>query len=87
MLKNKLKLSTLSTAALKDKEMGSIFGGDSICSCSCAYAGQGGSSQADNMTANLSLGPGYHSTSGCNQYVAFEIGGTISYFEVYGKES
>lgn len=88
MTTRKLKLSTLSKAVLKDKEMDSIFGGDSICTCSCAYAGQpGGSSSNNNMVANLNLGPGGHSVNGCNQYFAFETSGTIYYTELYARES
>ena len=72
MLKRKLKLSALSEALLKDKEMSTIFGGgDSrYCTCSCAYEGlPGGASAEDNRAANYNLGNyGGYSTTGCNQY-------------------
>ena len=72
MLKRKLKLSALSGALLKDKEMSTIFGGgDSrYCTCSCAYEGlPGGASAEDNRAANYNLGNyGGYSTTGCNQY-------------------
>ena len=72
MLKRKLKLSALSEALLKDKEMSTIFGGgDSCyCTCSCAYEGlPGGASAEDNRAANYNLGNyGGYSTTGCNQY-------------------
>lgn len=72
MLKRKLKLSALSEALLKDKEMSTIFGGgDSrYCTCSYAYEGlPGGASAEDNRAANYNLGNyGGYSTTGCNQY-------------------
>ena len=69
MLTKKLKLSALSEMMLKDKEMGSILGGDRYCTCACAYANQGGSPSYDNSAANYDLGvEGGYSTSGCNAY-------------------
>lgn len=72
MLTKKLKLSALSEMMLKDKEMGSILGGedqDRYCTCACAYANQGGSPSYDNSAANYDLGPeGGYSTFGCNTY-------------------
>ena len=64
MLTKKLKLSTLSEALLKDKEMGSLYGGDRTCDCSCYYQGQpGGSSSSSNIGDY-----GGDSVQGCNQY-------------------
>ena len=73
MLKKKLKLSTLSDSMLKDNEMVAIFGGDErICSCSCAFEDNGGSTNKDNSAANYKLGDnGGYSTTGCNNYVTY----------------
>lgn len=88
MLKE-LKLSKLSEAVLKDKEMSSILGGESICSCSCYYQGQpGGSSSFNNMVANLdTFGPGGHSANGCNNYLAYTLEGALYYTTISGKAS
>ena len=55
---------------LKDKEMGSILGGEGrFCTCSCAYANSKGSSSENNSAANYDLGPeGGYSTTGCDAY-------------------
>jgi natural product precursor len=81
MLTKKLKLSALSEMMLKDKEMGSILGGEGRwCTCSCAYANQGGSSSNDNSAANYDLGPhGGYSTSGCNVYETTGPGQTYAF--------
>lgn len=70
MLTKKLKLSTLSEALLKDKEMGSLYGGGRDCNCSCYYQGQpGGASSEQNKNANYNIGDyGGDSVQGCNQY-------------------
>lgn len=65
----RFKLNDLSTEALQQKEMNAIMGGTRICSCSCYWASQGGSSSDDNKSANYNLGDsGGYSTDGCNQY-------------------
>lgn len=88
MLK-KLKLSKLSEAMLKDKEMSSLLGGESLCTCSCYYEGEpGGSSNFSNMVANLdTLGPDGHSAQGCNNYFAFTYEGTLYYTTLAGTAS
>ncbi len=82
MLKKKLKLSALSEAMLKDKEMSSLFGGGEprYCTCSCAFEGKpGGASSEENKAANYSLGSyGGYSTTGCNQYYMSSTSGTYA---------
>lgn len=75
MLTKKLKLSTLSEAVLKDKEMNAIIGGIRKCGCSCRYQGQsGGSALNNNSTANYYLGDGGgYSPEGCNYYATVEF--------------
>ena len=86
MLKE-LKLSKLSDAMLKDKEMGSILGGEST--FSYCYEGQpGGSSNFNNMGANQdTLGQGGHSVQGCNNYFVFTYEGTLYYTTLAGRAS
>lgn len=62
----RFKLSALSAAGLRQKEMGAIIGGNT-CGCACAYEGQGGSSTSSNMSANYSYG--MTSSYGCNQTI------------------
>ena len=79
MLSKKLKLSALSEMMLKDKEMCSIMGGR-FCTCSCAYANQGGSSSENNSAANYGLGAhGGYSTSGCGVYETTAPGQTYAF--------
>lgn len=71
----KIKLSDLSDAGLKDKELNALRGGVSgeYCGCSCYWADKGGSSIADNSDANWDQGS--ISMQGCSQYATagFEI--------------
>jgi len=60
----RFKLNALSVDGLRKKEMNAIVGGNT-CGCSCAYAGNGGSSASDNKNANYALDT--TSTYGCNQ--------------------
>jgi natural product precursor len=64
---SKLKLNILSNANLLEKEMNGLRGGN-VCTCSCQYANNGGSSDSSNMHANYNIGGGGYSTGGCNQY-------------------
>lgn len=65
----KIKLSDLSDAGLKDKELNALRGGvdGAFCGCSCYWADKGGSSSADNSDANWDQGS--ISKQGCSQYV------------------
>lgn len=65
----RFKLNALSAERLRQKEMCTLVGGVTICSCSCYYANSGGSSSNDNSGANYKIGNGAYSTVGCNQYV------------------
>ena len=47
-----LKLNSQERMSLSKKEMNLLNGGNWICTCSCYYAGNGGSSIDDNMSAN-----------------------------------
>ena len=81
MLTKKLKLSALSEAMLKDKEMCSILGG-TLCTCSCLYEGKpGGASWDKNSAANYHLGGPYgnggYSPGGCNNYYTSNFGSDI----------
>ena len=72
MLTRRLKLTALSEAMLRDKEMGCLLGGSACCFCSCLYEGQsGGSTSSQNSVANSALG--MSSPMGCNSY--FYCGG------------
>ena len=52
---------------MKPKQMNQVRGGASICTCSCYWEGNTGSTVSANMNANSSYGiPSRH---GCNQYV------------------
>jgi natural product precursor len=64
---NRIKLNVLTQKELQKREMNSLKGGENWCSCSCYYAGQGGSSTSDNGGANHQFGG--HSTNGCGCYV------------------
>lgn len=58
----RFKLTSMTSAAIKAKEMSSLFGGSGTeCSCSCYYQDQGGSSTNDNKMANYAYG--YDSTN------------------------
>lgn len=62
-----LKLNNLENSSLNEKEMNHITGGENwICSCSCYYANNGGSSDLDNGFANSEIPGGGHSTNGDN---------------------
>ena len=65
----RFKLNALSAEGLRQKEMNAIMGGTRMCSCSCYWADQGGSSSDVNKSANYNLGSdGGESIHGCNQY-------------------
>lgn len=64
----KIKLSDLSDAGLRDRELNALRGGYLGCKCSCYWSDKGGSSSDDNMSANYHLGDNAHSKDGCNQY-------------------
>lgn len=49
-----LKLTAFEADALSKKEMSKVLGGYTVCGCGCQYAEQGGSSTADNGSANNS---------------------------------
>ena len=51
----RFKLNALSAEGLRQKEMNAIMGGTRMCSCSCYWANQGGSSSDDNKSANYNL--------------------------------
>ncbi len=54
---NKIKLNKLEENDLSKREMNQIRGGERVCSCGCAYAGEpGGSSTNDNGHANFAIG-------------------------------
>lgn len=61
----KLKISQLSTAELKEREMNMLLGGNDYgdCSCGCTYASEtSGSSKSTNEKTNIDGGkvtPGY----------------------------
>lgn len=74
MKNTKLKLTALSDAIMKDKEMSAILGGN-CCTCSCYWEGKGGSSVEDNKNANYAV-DGY-SVNGCNGYWACDDGYTF----------
>lgn len=46
----KLKMNVVEESLLNTKEMSAIIGGS--CGCGCNYEGRGGSSTADNKSAN-----------------------------------
>lgn len=75
MRNTKLKLTALSDAIMKDKEMSAILGGN-CCTCSCYWENNTGSSSVDNRDANFNWG--INSPIGCNQYIYCEDG---SYYE------
>lgn len=67
----KLKLNSLSSKRLSEKEMTNVCGGEGtptyyyrvsefgtylVCACGCQYSDQGGSSNADNGNANYRSG-------------------------------
>lgn len=62
----KLSLDHLSEVVLNERKMGQILGGDGgyICQCGCHYEGMGGSSTADNDSANDA---GNHHSDDCTQ--------------------
>ena len=71
----RFKLNALSAEGLRNKEMTAIIGGTRICTCSCYWAGQGGSIADDNKNANYAIGDyGGESSQGCNQYMKADIG-------------
>ena len=56
----RFKLTSMTSAVIKSKEMSSLVGGAGTdCSCACYYQNQGGSSTGDNKMANYAYG--YHS--------------------------
>jgi natural product precursor len=53
----KIKLNTLESQNLSNKEMNRVRGGEDVaCCCACAYANNGGSSTNDNGCANAKEG-------------------------------
>lgn len=78
----RFKLTSMTSAVIKSKEMSSLIGGAGTeCSCACYYQDQGGSSTEDNKMANYAYGydsthrngcvtAGYSSEDG-NSYVVF----------------
>ena len=61
---SKISLLKLEKESLSDQEMRCLKGGFNDCSCGCHYAYYGGSSSANNMSANVaknlhSYGGGY----------------------------
>lgn len=66
----KIKLNKLSERALVERQLKGIKGGCQFCTCSCAYANQGGSSTQDNKSANFAKG--MRSKTGDNSYLEFE---------------
>ena len=66
-----LKLNQLLEDNLNNREMNSLKGGGNLCFCSCYWADQGGSSIANNRSANYhsDSGDGYLSQHGCNNYM------------------
>lgn len=62
----KLKLTTLSESILKAKESQALLGGNVMCSCSCYWENNTGSTTYDNINANYDKGTS--SVHGCNQY-------------------
>ena len=69
-----LRLNLMSANKLKNKYMDALLGGNGICTCSCYWEENGGSSTNDNGAANYKLGSGY-SLEGCNYYYVYD-GGT-----------
>lgn len=70
-----LKLSSLETQKLNEKEMGMLNGGKVItvttraCTCSCYYADKGGASINDDRDANYAIGEdGGKSAEGDNKH-------------------
>lgn len=70
----RFKLNAISAEGLKQKEMNAIVGGKT-CSCSCYWAGKGGSSIDDNNMANY--GYNYESVHGCNQFTYDDDNGPL----------
>lgn len=65
----KIKLNKLSNNALAERQMKGLKGGCRFCTCSCAYAGHGGSNAQDNKSANFAIGSeGGRSKTGDNFY-------------------
>jgi natural product precursor len=65
MIMKNMKLNALENQNLNNKEMNAVRGGDGCC-CGCNYQGQqGGSSTADNNSANTAGGL---SSPGCQTY-------------------
>lgn len=65
-----LKLNRIENKLLATKQMNLIKGGGEswVCTCSCLYADNGGSSTEDNGHANGELGPGGRSNGGDNAF-------------------
>ncbi len=74
----RLKLNQLSRDELKKRELNQIKGGDGLCcGCGCHYFGDGGSSIADNWTANHANGQtSYGGDLGCGSELPISTGGT-----------
>ena len=72
----KIKLTNLVANKLSKSDLQSIKGGETCCSCSCAYANNGGSSTSDNGYANA--GNGWSSKTGDN---AFKVDCNDYFFE------
>jgi len=60
---SKLKLNQLIDSQLNEREM-NILRGTGSCSCACAYANSGGSSTANNSSANSAQGLSSPGTGG-----------------------
>lgn len=67
----KIKLNKLAENSLANREMKELKGGNYCCSCSCAYANNGGSSIDANRDANMDYG--YHSRTGSNSYIGVVV--------------
>lgn len=65
---SKLRLNQLSEIKLQDREMNELRGGEWCCSCSCYWAGNGGSSSNDNSKANYNSHDQNYSNQGSNCY-------------------
>jgi natural product precursor len=82
-MKKLLKLNALNEQCIEKKQMNALRGGkqekkeesDELCTCSCYYANNGGSSSIDNSKANYNIGGG-HSIQGDNCYVSDYYNGT-----------
>jgi natural product precursor len=66
---SKLKLNVLNEQSLEERQMNALRGGDSVCTCSCYWANNGGSSSRDNSRANYNSIDHKYSNQGSNCYM------------------